>query len=120
MRKAFVLLIVISTLLSFRQFLPWWYFTVPCFFLGFFASKSAWSAFLFGFLLVFILWIYFLLYYDFSSKGTLAEKITLLLHFPNKQLLFLMTGFVGGTLGGTSALIGLIFQIRKESNTSEQ
>lgn len=90
---------------------PWWLFTLPVFVISFFiGGQSGKSAFFAGFTGVGTLWYIAALYTDYKNESLLSEKIAALFELPYTWLIFLITGLIGGMLGGLSALCGKLFR----------
>lgn len=85
-------------------YLPWWAVSLLCFGTGYFSKLSAKQLFVAGFCSIFLLWAGVAAFIDFGNAHILATKIAMLFHLPNTYLLLLITGLIGGLVGGFSAM----------------
>jgi hypothetical protein len=114
--KIWLLIVLVVFLLLFPFFLPWWSMAIPCLGMGFLVAGSSKQAFLLGTSIVFIIWLAFTLYFYSISDGFISSRIALTFYLPNKYLLFLISSFVGGLVGGFSALAGFHLRNMKRSD----
>jgi len=70
-------------------------------------KKPGW-ALLAGFGGVFIAWIILALIKSLPNDNILASRVATLFQLPNWILLLLVTGFIGGVVGGLAALSGAL------------
>ena len=92
-------------------FLPWWSLVIVCVLLGFFLEKINRFPFLVGFLAVFILWSGFAAWIDHANLSILSARVIQLFPVPpSSALLILITGIIGGIIGGFSVLTGHSFK----------
>ena len=104
----FLLILIISLLLQF--FLPWWIIGLVAFGIAFWKAERAGQAFASGFGAIFLLWIAMGLIRSIPNQNLLANRIGEMLMLPSNSLnwiiVLLLTGIVGGLVGGFSALAG--------------
>ena len=93
-------------------FLPWYYIAVAAFVGGYVLKTKA--NFLAGFLAIGILWsLYALLQTNVPSSlppNDLADRVAKIFTLPSRELLILLTGIVGGLVGGFAALTGSLLK----------
>jgi hypothetical protein len=106
------MLFLIILILSFASgfFLPWWVVAIAAFLAALFTGKTAGHSFISGFGAVFIVWIVLALFKSIPNDHILAKRISELFHLPSWQWILVITGLVGGLVGGFSALSGLLLK----------
>lgn len=107
----FFLSIIITALFSWLSglisFLPWYSFVAVAFVVATLFRQKPIVSFLSGFLALFVLWLVWALVKDIPNEHLLSTKVALILPFKgNFTLLVIVTGFVGGLLGGFGSLTG--------------
>jgi hypothetical protein len=102
----FLVILILSFLCSY--FLPWWIIAVIAFLAAFFMNKKLGMSFLSGFAAVFVAWTILALLKSIPNDNMLAERVAKLFQLPNWILLLLVTAFIGGLVGGMSALSGAL------------
>ena len=103
----FTLAILLTLLLSFITglFLPWWGVAIAAFIVALIIHQGAARAFLSGFLGVMLLWCLLAAWWNSQNDGVLSAKIATVLPLGgNAFLLILVTGIVGGLVGGFAAM----------------
>ena len=98
------------------MYFPWWSIAVVCFFVAVFIPQPHWLAFCTGFLSLFILWTGLSYWISDQNNHILAHRVSqLIIKKDNPVALILLTGFIGGIVGGLSALTGRLMRaaIRK-------
>ncbi len=105
--KRFILALVALLFMShFIQLqFPWWSFALPAALTGAWSGFSPAKNFLLGFIALVILWCAYAYLIDFLNEQILSTRIAALIQV-NSNLLPLITGVLGGLLGGLSALTG--------------
>ena len=106
--KFFVSIILIA-LVSFVSslFLPWWVIAIVGFAIAFIIPQRAGSAFLSGFLALFLLWVGISFYISNANGHLLAHKMSVLfLKIDNPFLLIIVTGIIGGLVAGFASISG--------------
>ncbi len=107
MRKLKPILFISVIALVLQLFLPWWSVGIAAFIGGLAWDKKVAGAFLSGFLGIFLLWVIYALIIDIRTSSILSPKIAQLFSLPALSLItILLTGIVGGLVGGFSALTG--------------
>jgi len=94
------------------QFMPWYSIALAAFVGGYLLKSN--TNFLAGFAAIATLWVFNAWLIDSSSNADLAERVAKLLMLKHKFVLFLVMAFIGGLVGGLSALTGSF--LRKKSD----
>jgi len=104
----FLIQVALTTLLSYiaEQHLPWWTISLCAAVVAIELAPSKMTAFLGGFTAISLLWMIVATSIDVHTNAILSTKIAPLLGFQSSTLLILLTGFVGGMVGGMGALSG--------------
>lgn len=105
----FVVAILLTALLSFicSLYFEWWVIAIVAFVVSIIVKQKAWKAFLAGFVAIFLLWASLAEWMDSANGSLLSKKIASLLPLGGSSiLLILITGLVGGLVGGFAALSG--------------
>lgn len=105
----FILATLLTATLSFIAglYAPWWSIAVISFVVALLIKQRYGLAFISGFLGIFLLWVILAFWIDAKNNGVLSHKIAEL--FPlggSSVLLILVTGLVGGLVGGFAAMSG--------------
>ena len=101
--------LIITALLSFISglFLPWWGIAVASFITAIVVYQKAGFAFLSAFFGLFLLWSILAFWIDTKNESILSVRVAELLGIGNNSfLLILITGMIGGLVGGVAALPG--------------
>ncbi|MFM2428760.1 MAG: hypothetical protein RL012_644 [Bacteroidota bacterium] len=100
--------VVLTVLLSYvaEQFLPWWTIGICAAIIAMCLTLNRIAAFLGGFTAISLLWMIVATSIDVRTNAILSTKIAPLLGFQSSTLLILLTGLVGGMVGGLGALSG--------------
>jgi hypothetical protein len=106
--------IIIISIIQF--FLPWWVPFLLFFLAGFFFLKDTGKSFLFGLLVGFLIWIGTSVYQDIGSFIPAAQVIADLLGGLSRILVYILTGLLGGIVGGMSAMSGTLLSKIKVSH----
>ena len=111
----FLIQIVVIGLLAFvaEIFLDWWSIAIAAGIGGYFFKSKA--NFLSGFLAIAFLWIVIAWKIDSASPSHLAEKVAAIFK-TTKPILTMITGVLGGLVGGMGALTGSL--LRKDKKKS--
>jgi uncharacterized membrane protein YfcA len=114
MKNALAILTTAIVAAFLQWFLPWWLIVIPCSVMGFFIGEKKGSpAFLRGFFAIFLLWISYAFILSFQNDHLLANRMSLLiLKIKSPLLLLIVSAFIGGLVGGLSAITG--FFIRRK------
>jgi len=105
----FLVAVLLTALLSFvaSLYFEWWVIAIVAFIVGLMVQQKAWKAFLAGFAAIFLLCASLAEWMDNANESILSQKIASLLPLGgNSILLILITGLVGGLVGGFAALSG--------------
>ncbi|MBZ5855907.1 hypothetical protein [Flavihumibacter profundi] len=105
----FTVSILLTALLSFALciFLEWWSIAIAAFIVAAAIHQVPWKAFLSGFLSLFLLWVILSWIISSANNDILAQKVSIIiLKKESPGLLILVTGIIGGLVGGFGALTG--------------
>jgi hypothetical protein len=104
----FIIQVVLTGLLSYgaEHFLPWWTIGICAAIVAMGLSLNKITALLGGFTSIALLWMGAATLIDVHTNSILSVKIAPLLGFQSSTLLILLTGLVGGIVGGLGALSG--------------
>lgn len=104
--KSFITIFSIIVIGAFcNLFAPWYIITIVSFAIAFAFSEKGFSAFLSGFLAVFLLWLGTAVFQTLGNEGILVARMSQLIGVSG-FLLYLLTAIIGGLIGGFSALSG--------------
>jgi hypothetical protein len=99
-----LLVVFISALLQY--FLPWWTLSIGCLAIAFLIGNNGFLSFSAGFIGVGLLWLGMAFYIDMITDSILTEKLNRLLPVSP----FLLTGLIGGLVGGFTSLTGALLR----------
>jgi hypothetical protein len=102
----FLIILVLSFVCSYL--LPWWFMAVIAFAAAYFFGKKPGKAFLAGFFGVFLAWLVLALFKSVPNDNILATRVAYLMQLPNWIVLLMVTGIIGGLVGGMAALSGAL------------
>lgn len=105
----FIVSVLLVALIAFVAgiFLPWWSIALAGFIVAIVIPQRPFKSFLSGFLAIFLLWAGLSLWIDQANQGILLQRVAALFKLSNASwLLFLITGLLGGILGGLASLTG--------------
>lgn len=92
-------------------YLPWWSLACAAFLIGAVIPQRNILSFFSGFLSVFILWFLLALMMSNKNGDILAARMSQVVLKNNQPfLLILLTGLIGGLVGGFAALSGSLFR----------
>lgn len=100
---------ILTAILSFISglFLPWWGIAIVALLIAAIIHQKPGKAFFAGLLGVFLLWAGLAWWIDMKNNSVLSHKIAGILPLgENSILLIIVTGLVGGLVGGFAALAG--------------
>ena len=109
----FLVSILLTALLSFALclFLPWWVIAIAGFAVAFAIPQKAGLSFFSGFLALFFLWAGLSFWMSAANNHLLAHKISMLfIKIDNPLLLIVVTGIIGGLVGGLGSLTGRLLR----------
>ena len=101
--------IILIAFLSFALglYLPWWSIAIGAFVVIALIHQPPASAFLTGFLAIFLLWFLMAFIIDLNNEHILSKKLAVLLPLGGSSfLLILITALLGGLVAGMGALTG--------------
>jgi len=99
------LLLIALLSLAAELYLPFWSVALISFGVVAAIPQTSWKAFLCGFAALFLLWSCLAFYMDAQNNQILSSRVSLLfLKIKSPILLVLVTGFLGGIVGGMGAL----------------
>jgi hypothetical protein len=113
----FIGAVLLTALLAYVTglFLPWWGIAIAAFVVAIIIPLRAGISFIAGFLGVFLLWAGLAFWFDAGNEGILSGKIANILPLGgNSMLLVLVTGFVGGLVGGFAAFTGKQLRLKRD------
>jgi hypothetical protein len=101
-------IIIIASLTAALQLIfTWWTAAVAAFIVALIIPQSGCRAFLAGLIAVGLLWFIYALFISLNNDGILAARVIGLFPLPHSAfLLILITGIIGGLVGGLGALTG--------------
>jgi hypothetical protein len=102
MKPLIQVLVTVIVCFILQYFLPWWTMALGAFGVGYFFKNNGYLSFCAGLVGVGLLWVGMSYYIDVTTHAVLTEKINKLL--PLNALV--MTGIVGGLVGGFASLTG--------------
>lgn len=103
----FILSIIIIATISFflGLYFPWWTIAIVAFAVSVLIPLRPASAFISGFLAIFLLWTIMAAFINSSNAGILASRIGQLLGVGSSaSMMVFVTGLVGGLVGGLASL----------------
>jgi len=103
----FLFILILSFAASY--FLPWWMVAIAAFLPALLIGKTSGPSFWSGFGAVFIAWSVFALLKSIPNDNILAGRVVQLFPLPHNWVwVLLVTGLVGGLIGGMGALSGIL------------
>lgn len=107
-----ILQIIFTALLSYviQHFLPWWSVALCAAIIALMSPTTMLSVFWGGFVSISLLWMAYATFLDIDSHSILSQKILPLFHVPNVSILIILTGFIGGIVGGMGAICGQLLR----------
>ncbi|MDR0794284.1 MAG: hypothetical protein LBE82_13330 [Chitinophagaceae bacterium] len=109
-----VLIAGLSYLLGMQNALPWYSFVFGAFIIAVIISLKKGAAFFSGFIGVGVLWFVLCFKIDSANQHILSTKVANILPLSGSHtMLIILTAFIGGLLGGMSALTGSLLRNRK-------
>ena len=107
MRFIISLLLIMILGLAAGIYLPFWSVAVVAFTVSALIPQPSWMSLLCGFLAIFLVWAGLAFYLDRVNNHLLGNRVSQLFFKAESPLLLVaLTGFVGGLVGGLSALSG--------------
>lgn len=106
MKPTTAILLILVLGFIFSQFLPWWIIVPIAALVGFGAAEKGGKSFAFGFLGVSLLWGGVAAYIYFTGGEIIANRMGSLLGDLNGGIMVVVTGLLGGVLGGLGSASG--------------
>jgi len=105
----FLIILILSFATSYL--LPWWTVAIAAFLSALLVGKTSGRSFWSGFGAVSMVWIVLALLKSIPNENILAGRVVQLFPLPNNWLwLPLVTGVIGGLVGGMGALSGVLLR----------
>ena len=110
----FLLSVILIAILSAvaEYFMPWWMMAVVTFIIAVFIGQKPGRSFLMGFSGIALFWLLAALLHDVPNDHILSTRMAALFHLPNYGLFIVVSVFIGGLIGGLSALAGALIRPR--------
>ncbi len=89
-----------------QLYFPWWSVVIVAFVVGIVIGLKGIPSFLYGFLGVGLLWGIYAMIINSNNHGILARQVGEILQGINEVGLILLTGLLGGIIGGLGAMTG--------------
>lgn len=105
-----LLIIILILVFAAGLLLPWWVLAIICFCGALALARSGVQAFWSGFAAVFVAWSILALIKSLPNHNILADRVAHLFSLPNWLLLLIVTGLLGGIVGGFATLSGWLFR----------
>jgi len=108
--------LIVTALLSFIgcMYFPWWTIAVAAFITALLIHQRSWKAFLAGFIALLLLWGGLAFWIDVKNDSILSVRISQLMGIGNDPvILILITGLIGGLVGGFAAMSASFLRSRK-------
>ena len=112
----FTVALIVTALLSFIgcMYFPWWTIAVAAFITALLIHQRSWKAFLAGFIALLLLWGGLAFWIDVKNDSILSVRISQLMGIgKNPVILILVTGLIGGLVGGFAAMSASFLRSRK-------
>lgn len=110
MKFIYLLIIVALGSYVFDLFLPWWSIVIAGFAGGMLFRIRGRSAFLAGVISLGLLWGGTAFIINIQNQSILSERIAALFNVGEPAILILLTGIIGGVIGGFATLSGNLFR----------
>ena len=96
--------------LIFQSVYPWWTIAIAAFMISYVLTTNAFWSFMTGFLAIALLWLITAAIIDVRSGSILTERVAAIFNLPNSWSLIFLTAFIGGLVGGLSAMTATYFR----------
>ena len=98
-----------------QSFLPWWTIAIAAAIPTIFIKNKPYLSFIAGFVGIGLLWATYAWWLDGENASLLSSQIGEIFNGLSSEMLVFTTGFVGGLVGGFSAMtVGILRQLVKE------
>lgn len=110
MKNIISIIVLAAACMLIQGFTPWWSSLIVIALFTALMNISPLRALLFGVIVLFLLWFCYASYLDNQNGGILSSKMSVLFQGLSSMQLLLVTGILGGAMGGFSALTGSLFR----------
>lgn len=110
MKNLVSILVLAAACILIQKFTPWWTSLIVIGMFTAIMNIPPLRAFLSGLIVLFLIWFGYAFYLDNQNAGLLSAKIGVLFQGLSSIQLLIVTGFLGGIIGGLSALTGSLFR----------
>ena len=97
-------------------YFPWWTIAMCSLMAGLIINGKNLNVFLSGFLGIGLLWLIMAYNIHYGTEGILSDKVAQIFMLNDGLYLVLITGLIGGLVGGFSALSGLRLRVLSSKN----
>ena len=111
-----ILSVVLTLVLS--MWLPFWAPAIGIILINYFIKSSGWSSFFSGFLGMGLTWLVYAWMLSTGEANVINEKMAEIFMGLSPEIMFIISGLIGGITGGISAVIGFLFQPAVKVNMS--
>jgi hypothetical protein len=112
MKFSIQVIVIAALAFALEMFLPWWSIAIAAAVGGYFVKSKA--NFFAGFMAIALLWMAYAFRIDSVAAVPLADKVAAIFSL-TKMLLILVTGVLGGVIGGFAALAGSSLKKQRRS-----
>ncbi|WP_031529026.1 hypothetical protein [Dyadobacter crusticola] len=104
----FLFILIVTAILQF--FAPWWVVAIVPFAVHLWWPTAAFKSFWISFLAICVLWVGYGYYFHLISNGAISDRIAQIFFLPDGLLLLLVSGVIGGLVGGFGGLSGSLIR----------
>jgi len=105
------ILLIVAIGFPLQLFFPWWSITILAALVGFLLKfDHSWWSYLAGFIGVAVLWAAYATYLDTGNAQVLSSKMGNLFGNLSSASMILLTGLIGGVVGGFATMTGTLGQ----------
>ncbi len=97
-------------LVYFQSNIDWWACAFAAFLGCAIVKVRSLTSFWASFFAIFLVWAGYAYWLDTMSNSILAKKMIGLVHLPSPMVLILVTGLIGGAVGGMAGMTGSFFR----------
>lgn len=117
----FIVQVILTSFLSYilQQFIAPWIVVPIAMFIALLTQNNAFAAFLGGFAAIALLWMAKATMIDVYTNSILSAKVAVILGVKSSIMLILLTGLVGGLLGGLGAASGqhILYMLKRKQRS---
>ena len=108
----FIIQLILTLIIGYiaEHLFPWWSIAIGAFFISLLLLNSQFVSFMSGFTATSFLWMMKAAIVDVHTNSILSLKIAPIFHLTHPTSLVLLTGLIGGMIGGLSAWSGYHLQ----------